>query len=304
MSASATHPTPHDPGPQAADTHATDTEFYRQALHDLITVGTSLARHLPTQADAQAAHQSSAPAPQPAPAQPAPHPTNAQPAPAPDALVKIVASFDPLARAVRRCIAQAQNLNAPKQQPARNPAQPPAPDRTAARKRILRAVEDNIQRPPDNPECDDAEILLSDFRERMDAPDLDDDISRRPVADIIQDILRDLGLAALPGSRPWKRRTPADIAELNARAAAPTSPASSATCQPGPGPQDGSPAAAQPAPDPADQHASGHPKPVRPSAAARPPVRPGHTLPEDPAEAVAFVLHQVTQARSRPPPGD
>ncbi|HEY0204508.1 MAG TPA: hypothetical protein VGC15_10205 [Acetobacteraceae bacterium] len=289
MSASATYPTPqHAPGPQAADTHAADTEFYRQALHDLINVGTHLARHLPEQADAQAAQQASTPTPQPTAAHPAPAP------PAPDALVKIVASFDPLARAVRRCIAQAQNLNAPKQQPpARNPSQ----DRTTARRRIIRAVEDVIQRPPDNDECDDAEVLLADLRERMDAPDLEDDIANRPAEDIIKEILRDLGLAALPGSRPWKRRTQADIAALNASAAAPSSPASSAGHSPCASLQDGHPAA-QPSPGP------DYPKPSQPAAPARAPVHPSHSLPEDPAEAVAFVLRQAARAnvRWRPPP--
>ncbi|MGI4945894.1 MAG: hypothetical protein ACRYHQ_35930, partial [Janthinobacterium lividum] len=202
--------------------------------------------------------------------------------------------FDQIARAVRRCIAQAQSLSHPKQQPARDPA----PDRTTARKRILRAVEDVIQRPPDNDECDDAETLLADLRERMDAPDLDDDIASRPVEDIIKEILRDLGLAALPGSRPWKRRTQADITDLNASAAAPCSPASSAGRPPGPSPQDGQPA-------PADQPESAQSEPSRPAASARPPTRPGDVLPKDPAEAVAFVLRQAarTDARWRPPPG-
>ena len=300
MFASATHPTPQAAsGPQPTDTHAADTEFYRQALHDLIDVGTRLARHLPAQADAQAAQQASTPALQPTDVQPAPAPVP----PASDTLVKIVASFDPLARAVRRCIAQAQNLDAPKQQQA---ARPSTQNRTTTRKRILRAVEDAIQRPPDNPECDDPEVLLTDLRERMDAPDLEDDIANRPAEDIIKEILRDLGLAALPGSRPWKRRTQADIAELNASAAAPSS-----LRQPSAGlsPQDGDPAAAQPSPDPKpepDQHKLNQPEPGHSAAPARAPVHPGHTLPEDPAEAVAFVLHHHarTDARWRPPPGD
>ena len=313
MSAHAAQASPHDdPGPQPGDARG-----HGQALDDLIGMGLSIARHLNAQADAQAAQPVqpvTVPAPQTADAQPAPVPVPAPP-PAPDALIRTAASFDQIARAVRRCIALAHSLDAPKQQPASHPAQHEAPDRTAARTRILRAVEDNIQRPPDNPECDDAEVLLSDFRERMDAPDLDDDIRSRPVEDIIRDILRDLGLAALPGSRPWMRRTPADVAELNARAAAPSRPARDAARQHGPNPQDGQPAA-QPAPNPTDQPESGQSdpgqskpgqsKPVHPSAAARPPVRPGHTLPEDPAEAVAFVLHHTdpANARRRPPPED
>ena len=61
--------------------------------------------------------------------------------------------------------------------------------------------------------------LEAELRERMDAPDLEDDIAGRSVADIVADICRDLGIAASPGSHPWKRRTPGDLTELFARAA-------------------------------------------------------------------------------------
>ena len=37
---------------------------------------------------------------------------------------------------------------------------------------------------------------------------------------IIADICRDLGLGAMPGTHPWMRRRPADVAALFARAAA------------------------------------------------------------------------------------
>ncbi len=313
MSASATQAAPQDDlGPQGADTQGNC-----QVLQYIINVGADFVRLLHEQALAQATQQATALAQQaPASAQHiaahAPQTTDTPPAsapvpappPAPDALIRIAAAFDQSARAVRRCIALAQSLDNPKQQQAtRNPA----PNRTTTRKRILRAVEDAIQRPPDNPECDDPEVLLSDFRERMDAPDLDADISSRPVEDIIKDILRDLGLAALPGSRPWKRRTSADIAELNARAAAPSSPTRSANRPPGPEPQDGQPTAAQNGPDPEPaQHEAGQPEPSHSATAARAPVRPGDVLPKDPAEAVAFILHHHarTDVRWRPPPSD
>ncbi|MGI4941621.1 MAG: hypothetical protein ACRYHQ_13850 [Janthinobacterium lividum] len=316
MSASATQATPQDdPGPGA-----TDTPYYCGVLHGMIDRGADLTRLLHELAIAHAAQQATALAQQAAaPTQqaaapalqamdtpPAPAPLPAPP-PAPDAIIRIVASFDQIARAVRRCIAQAQSLDAPKQQ---QPARAPTQDRTTARKRIIRAIEDVIQRPPDNDECDDAEILLSDLRERMDTPDLEDDIANRPAEDIIKEILRDLGLAALPGSRPWKRRTPTDIAALNARAAAPSSRRQpiaepqdgkpGPTCQ-APDPQPGHPATARPFPDPAAQPESGHP-----AAPARSHIQPGPTLPENPAEAVAFVLRHYarTNVRWRPPPGD
>jgi hypothetical protein len=88
-------------------------------------------------------------------------------------------------------------------------------DRVAARKRILREVEDSIQCNADEPA---AETLHEELLDRLDTLDLEDELDARPVADIIKDIVRDLGLAHIPGTHPWKRRTPADVAELAARA--------------------------------------------------------------------------------------
>ena len=289
MSAQATHATPpDDPGPQAADAH-----YYRQALHGLIDMGTDLARLLHGQATAQAAPQATpaphATAPTPQPADPQPAPTPAVPSPvASAALVSLAAAFDQVARAVRRCIALARTLAA---------APDPARHRTAARQRILREVEDRIQctsgEGPDSPGA-----LHAELRERLDAPDLDDAIATRPVADVIKDICRDLGLGAAPGTRPFQRRTPADVAQLCARAAAPT-PAR----QPGAAPQ----APLPQAPRHGTPHPTFTPRPERRPAAppvprAQPaPAHPGSRLPEDPAEAVAAVLHHPAQARWRPP---
>ncbi len=294
MSTSATQAAPQDdPGPQAADARG-----HGAALDDLISMGTRVARFLHDQATAQAAQPAlhAAAAPQPADAQPAPTPA---PSATPDALIKTAAAFDDSARTVRRCIMLAQSLETPKQ-----PARTPAPNRTAARKGILRAIEDTIQRKDFDDgyaNCDSPEVLTAELRERMDAPDLDADIASRPVEDIIKDILRDLGLAALPGSRPWKRRTPADIAELNARAAAPT-PAH----QPGPGPHDPAHNPTQPAPNPQqDQCDLGERADPAAAPCAQPaPVLPGGALPDDPAEAVAFILRRAADARWHPPPGD
>ncbi len=289
MSAHAIPVEPHtNPGPQAED-----DQFYREILHGLIEVGAELVRHLPQQATAQAQAQQQDPAPQPAPA------------PSPDA---VAIAYDRISRAVRRCIMLAQSLDKPAK-----PARTPAPDRTAARTRILRAVEDTLGRQDYDDTyrvCDPTEALHAELLDRMDAPDLDRDIESRPVDDIIKDILRDLGLAALPGTRPWKRRTPADIAELNARAAAPSRPAGSTPHEPGPGPQDGHSAATRQAPDPQpDQREPGHPADTRPQpsptdagSVRRGPNHPRPGLPEDPAEAVAFVLRHAADARWRPPP--
>jgi hypothetical protein len=268
MSTQATQATPQDdPGPQVADTRG-----HGAALDNLISMGTGIARLLHDQAHAQVAQQAAALAQQATDAQPAP-----TKAPVPAAsLQDLAAAFDSISRTVRRCIMLAQNLDAP-----RKPARPPAPshtaapDRTAARKRILRAVEDTLGRQDYDDSyrvCDPTEALHAELLDRMDAPDLDRDIESRPIDDIIKDILRDLGLAALPGTRPWKRRTPADIALLNARAAAPSRPAGSTPHEPGPQPP--SPGAARHSPDP--QPAQREPgEPADP--AANPREQPGPT---------------------------
>ncbi len=308
MSAPATQATPQDaPGPQAADTRG-----HGAALDNFISMGTGIARLLHDQAHAQAAQQAAALALKATDGQPAPQATAAQPASAPAktpalaaSLQDLAAAFDCTARTVRRCIMLAQNLDAPRK-PARTPApnHTPAPDRTAARTRILRAVEDTLGRQDYDDSyrvCDHTEALHAELLDRMDAPDLDRDIESRPIDDIIKDILRDLGLAALPGTRPWKRRTPADIAQLNARAAAPSRPAGTDPHEPGPGSQPPSPGTAQHSPDP--QPAQCEPgERADPAATAHPgPVHSGPGLPKDPAEAVAFVLRHAADPRWRPP---
>ena len=219
---------------------------------------------------------------------PAPHTPQDTPAASPegthrhsqalDILIEVGTSF------ARLLHAQALAEAAPPA-PAPHPAPAPAAntllnlaaafDRTAARKRILRVVEDTIGRTAnDGPDTPDA--LRAELRDRLDAPDLEDDIATRPVADIIQEICRDLGLAAHPGTQPFQRRTPADVARLCARAAAPKAA--------GPhGPASG--AAQPPTPQPSGRR------------------DPGATLPADPAEAVALLMRHQPGDRWRPPPG-
>ena len=181
----ATHPT--DPGQQAED-----TGFYRQVLHDFITIGADLARTLHQQATT-----------------PAPAPQHPKPTPKPPAtpLPEIIAAFDRLARAVRRSILLARSLATPPP-----PARDPAAHRTAARKQVIRAVEDAIQRASqhahDAQSHDAAEALTAELHDRLDAPDLDDDLATRPIADIITEIRRDLGLASPPGDTPGAAEPP------------------------------------------------------------------------------------------------
>ena len=122
-------------------------------------------------------------------------------------------AYDKLGRCLRHSIMLVQRLDDPA--PAR-PAQPLA----APRRQFLRKVEDVIHRQV--PEPRERERLQAELLERLAMPELDDDIESRPVADIVDEHCRDLGIAARPpGTRPDKRRTPADIALLCARAAQP-----------------------------------------------------------------------------------
>jgi hypothetical protein len=185
-----------NPQPAAAEPditaghQANNTQDHRDALNDLIAMGMDLARLVHLHAKSQAEATPDAP-------------------PDPD----LITAFERISRAVRRSIVLSRKLAEPVA-----PATDHAPERrAAARRRIIRAVEDTIQCFADDI---DAAPLHAEFLDRLDAPDLDDDIENRPIADIIADICRDLGIAALPGTHPWKRRTSEDLAALCARAAA------------------------------------------------------------------------------------
>ena len=118
-------------------------------------------------------------------------------------------AYDRITRSMRRSILLAQKLDEPAVAQS-------VGYRQAARGRIIRAVEDAIQRDADG---DAAEALQAELLERLDGPELEEAIADRPVDEIIAEICRDLGLAAMPGTHPWKRRTPGDVAVLWARAA-------------------------------------------------------------------------------------
>jgi len=167
--------------PDPAAEPAQRTQYYRELLHDLLDLGVQLARAVQTEVDEQRETATAA-------------------APA----------FDRIARAVRRTILLAQRLDDPPR---------PAANRAAARRRIIREVEDAI----DQRARTDAEAgrLNAELQERLDAPELEDEVDNRPAPEIIADICRDLGIADIAGLHLWKRRTPSDIAALCARAAQP-----------------------------------------------------------------------------------
>ena len=283
------------PGAQVPDAQAASALRHHQVLDGLVNMGADFARLLHSQALLEE---------QPAPQAGQPSVTHPTPAPAaslaPATLVSLAIAFGAISRSVRRCIMLAQILANPKP-PA--PANDPARHRTAARKRIIREVEDAIHRTAN--EGASAECLTAELRERLDAPDLEDDISSRPVADIIKELCRDLGLFSAPTDPQWKRRTPAGIEQLCARAAQPSRPR-----HPSPMPQDPGPSAAQPSPanqPPPDLQPNGHP-----AANPQPADTPGnlqvaHRLPrhwpDDPAEPAAPQRHATRNGdRWRPPP--
>ncbi len=289
-----------DPGPHGPGPHDADTQAHRHVLNDLIAMGADLARFLHGQAAAHVAQQAAAPLAQQA--QPV---TNAQPAPASEALISLTLAFDRIARSVRRGILLARSLARPVQ-PAPDPAQVSAQARAAARRQVIRAVEDAIQQSDssasDSP--DGSETLHAELHERLDGPDLDDDISTRPAADIIAEICRDLGIAAPSGgTRPWKRRMPGDIRQLCAEAAAPSGACQPGAAQPGTGPQAPRRGVAQPTPGPQPGRPAAispaQPGPIHPG-----PLHPGSTPPGDAAGTLVTILRHPPRVhgRWRPPP--
>ncbi len=162
---------------------------YQAVLQELIEIGADFARMLQVQARAQEDGSGA------------------------ETVIRAAMALDRVARSVRRSIGSAQKLG--------EPVVDASAERALARRRIGREVEDAIQRQASG---DAAERLAAELGERLDSPDLEDEIGVRPVAEIIADICRDLGIAALPGTAPWKRRTPAEVAALCAHAAAPPAP--------------------------------------------------------------------------------
>ena len=213
-------PTPPLPDPaDRASQRDEDAQYYRQVLHELVEIGARLARAI----DRQAAPESEA---EPGAAPGAAPEQAGQPAPAPTAAPDLTLAFDRIARTLRRTIALARKLSDPAQpSPTERAAADAQQRRRAARKQIIREVEDTIHRDVHGPEAEaQAESLHAELYERLDTLDLDDDIDTLPIAEIIAAIRRDLGIAAHINSRgisPWKRRTPQDVRDLCARAAGP-----------------------------------------------------------------------------------
>lgn len=98
----------------------------------------------------------------------------------------------------------------------RQPEDEHAAPRIAARKQIIREVEDAIQYRAAGPQADQ---LRAELLERLDDAALDADLAARPVPDIIADICRDFRVVSPMDTARFARRTPDDLADLCALAA-------------------------------------------------------------------------------------
>ncbi len=166
--------------------------------------------------------------------------------------------LDRAERGLRQTILLAERLATPRQEQA-------GPDRVGARKQIIRGVEDRIARAArvDHHGEATATRLRAEFLERLDSPEIEDDVAGRPVCEIIDEICRDLGIEAPAEIRVFKRRTPDDVAALNRLAAMP------------PG---------------SDLAQAEHGAPIRPRVHGAPAVATHRALPDDPIDAVVCVL--------------
>ena len=199
--------------PTNAQRRADETEFYRRILHDIIQMGADILRVLHWQAT-----------------QPDLNPTAAAPDPS--------VAFDRVARAVRRTVALARKLD-----------EPIAPPRAASTARTPpNAVERRTDEEP-------GEAGAAAERERLadpaDVADPVDDPMQRPMAEIVDEISRDIGAVDEAGIPTWRRHLVTDP---------------------------------EPAPDePSSQNAS-HQSWTPPGAPAQPPARPRPSPPHTGAD--------------------
>ena len=171
------------------DQQAGDAQRYRSLLHELMDVGMVLVRAVREQATAETGGEE----------------------PGAESVREAAVTFDLLSRAVRRTVALALRVTAPMPAPA-DPARESAPARRAERDADVSQWSDGDL---------DAAVARAELCERPDGPELDDETGGRPVAEVVADICRDLGLSTMPGNHPWQRRLPADVAALCERAARP-----------------------------------------------------------------------------------
>jgi hypothetical protein len=193
MSSNPTHTEPET----KADQLAQDAQYYRRILHRMIDRGDAMAEMIHQKAKAQAEAEAA---------------PDAEPTPTPDLTVQL----DRVARIVRRCILLAQKIAEPVKAPRPDDAEQ---RRIAARKQVIRRVEDAIHRDAADHE---AEALHAELLERVESPEFEEDLAQLGIEKVITAMQADMGLLGENSLDHWKRRTPRDIAKLYARAAAPT----------------------------------------------------------------------------------
>ncbi len=175
-----------------AEAQAAAMRHYQDVLHTLVDVGAALVEMVLAEARARNA---------------------ASPgvgSPAAEAAV----AYELISKSMRRSVMLARSLSEPVAECQAEGGR----RRIVARAGIVRAVEDSIHQGWTG---ESAERLEAELRERMDAPELAEELGERPVAEIIADICRDLGLAGEADLHRWKRRSPAAVVELWAKAAEP-----------------------------------------------------------------------------------
>ena len=164
------------------------TPTLTEAANQLLTMGLAVARH--AAADVEA-HQNATPE---------------------ENAIRI-ATFDRVARAVRRTILLAEHLE--------KTANDAAQRRTAIRKQVIRGVQNKIEGFQWVDDDRDRGELHAELRDRLDAIDFEDDIAVRKAENIIREIAQDLQVGLGQMEYPKPRRRPADVEAIRVLAAAP-----------------------------------------------------------------------------------
>jgi hypothetical protein len=197
----------------ATDHQAQDAELFRSVLLEMIGLGADLVRRAHRQAVAQTE------APPEAAQAPASKTTRA-----PDAFV----TFDRITRTVRLTIALAKKLSEPVAAPA-------APRQSPGGQTFGRQRKEWDGDPAKLTDAELAERIAACRAERERGGNdhyHNGDNPKRPIAEIITGICRDLGIANISDTRVAKRRIIADLEAIAVRAATLRSPEASASSAP------------------------------------------------------------------------
>lgn len=153
------------------------------------------------------------------------------PAGAPVQLPALADAYDTMLRSLRRTALLVQKLTAPA--PASGHA---GPRSDAARKPGVRWGGESLDRdaPVDLSKLSDEELDRLDELDRLEGLESEDALAGRPLGAVIAAILKDFGVATLPGVDRYRHHTPSDSAGQGASGAAPFGPGHAWTGQPWP----------------------------------------------------------------------